>query len=246
MKPRGGHIGIVAVSAEGAALCYRTIAAEGCAAFGRHGHPRMTMHTRPLCDYMALMDAGDWDGVAALLQESASVLEQAGADLLICPDNTVHRVFDVVTRDSRVPWLHIAREVAAVAATAHHRRVALVGTRALMESSVYQDALSARGIETVVPGADDRARLDTIIFDELVYGIVHASTRAAIGDIIARLPCDAVALACTEIPLAVDGARTGVPILDSTRILARAALRHAADPTDGERLALQSTGTRDP
>jgi len=224
----GRHIGIVAVSAEGAALCYRTIAAEGSAGFGRHGHPRMTMDTIPLREYMVHINAGRWEGVATLLRESASLLERAGADLLICPDNTVHRVFDQVTFDSKVPWLHIAQEVAAVAATEHYRCVGVLGTKVLMESNVYPDVFSAQGIETVLPTAADRERLDALIFDELVNGVVHASTRATIAKIMAGLRCDAVALACTEIPLAVDGAGIRVPTLDSTRILARAALRHAA------------------
>jgi len=225
----GRHIGIVAVSAEGAALCYRTIAAEGSAGFGRHGRRRMTTDTIPLRDYMAHINAGCWEGVATLLRESASVLERAGAELLICPDNTVHRAFDLATFDSTVPWLHIAREVAAVAAAKHYHCVGVLGTRVLMESNVYAVAFSAQGIETVLPKGPDRARLDALIFDELVNGIVQASTRATIAEIIAGLRCDAVALACTEIPLAVDGAGIRIPTLDSTRILARAALRHAVD-----------------
>jgi len=224
----GRHIGIVAVSAEGAALCYRTIAAEGCAGYGRHGHPRITMDTIPLRDYMAHINAGRWERVATLLRESASVLERAGADLLICPDNTVHCAFDLATFDSEVLWLHIAREVAAVAAAEHYRCVGVLGTKVLMESNVYPGAFSAQGIETVLPTAADRERLDALIFDELVNGTVQASTRATIAKIIAGLRCEAVALACTELPLAVDGAGIRVPTLDSTRILARAALRHAA------------------
>lgn len=224
----GRHIGIVAVSAEGAALCYRTIAAEGSAGFGRHGHPRVTMDTIPLRDYMAHFNAGRLEGVATLLRESASVLERAGAELLICPDNTVHVAFDMATLDSRIPWLHIAREVAAVAATKHYHCVGVLGTRLLMESNVYPDAFSAQGIKIVLPEEPDREHLDTLIFDELVNGVYRVSTRATIAKIIAGLRCDAVALACTELPLAVDAAETRVPTLDSTRILARAALRHAA------------------
>ena len=109
------HIGIVGVSAEGAALCYRTLCSEGAALFGRHAHPEVTMHTYPLAAYMRHIDAGDWDAVGELLLSSAARLQLAGADLLICPDNTVHQAIDIVRGKSPLPWLHIAEEVAAVA-----------------------------------------------------------------------------------------------------------------------------------
>lgn len=224
------HVGIVGVSAEGAALCYRTICVEGAQSFGRHGHPEVTLHTFPLADYMVPIDADDWAGVGELMLASAEKVARAGADFLICPDNTVHRAIDLIRDRSPLPWLHIAEEVAAVAAERRHRRVLVLGTRYLMESDVYPAKLSARGIAFETPPADVRQRINDLTLDELVYGRFTPSTRAYFVDAIAegqRRGCDAVALACTEFPLLVSEADSPLPTLDSTRTLARAALREA-------------------
>ncbi len=224
------HIGIVAVSAEGAALCYRTICAEGAALLGSYTHPEITVHTHPLGDYMRYIDAGRWEGVASLMLDSAAKLDGAGADFLICPDNTVHQAFDQVAVNSPLPWLHIAREVAAAAARERYRRLGVLGTRYLMEGPVYASSLAALGFEHEIPGPDDRQRINQIIFDELVYGRLEDAARSYFRQVIARLKdarCDAVVLGCTEIPLLIGEADSPLPILDSTRILARAALRRA-------------------
>lgn len=105
------HIGIVACSAEGAALCYRTVALEGALLLGTHDHPEVSMHTHPLARYMSCISANDWPGVAQLMLSSAEKLAKADADFLICPDNTIHQAFDLVEYRSPRPWLHIAQEV---------------------------------------------------------------------------------------------------------------------------------------
>ena len=138
------HIGIVAVSAEGAALCYRTICAEGTAMFGSSGHPEVSMHTYPLADYMRHIDAGRWDEVAAMLASSAEKLRDGGAEVVICPDNTVHQGLDLIRDSSSVRWLHIAEEVGNVAAERGFRRLLVLGTRFLMEGPVYPRKLRAR------------------------------------------------------------------------------------------------------
>jgi aspartate racemase len=228
MKPPK-HIGIVAVSAEGAALCYRTICAEGPAIFGPHMHPEITMHTIPLGEYMRVADGG-WNNVGELLLNSARKLADAGAELLICPDNTAHESIDLIIDHVRLPWIHIAEEVARSAAEQRFGRVGLLGTRRLMEGPVYPPKFAARGIGLITPDAADRIHISRIIFDELVYGRFEDSARryfvAAIEKLKAR-GCDAVALSCTEIPLLISAADSPLPILDSTRILARAALREA-------------------
>ncbi len=225
------HIGIVAVSAEGAALCYRTICAEGAAAFGRHNHPVVTMHTIPLASHMKFIDADRWDDEAQLLLESAHRLAQAGADFLICPDNTAHPAVDLIRDRSPLPWLHIAEEVASVAAGRAYKAVGVLGTRYLMEGPVYPPRLEAAGLRHVIPEKADREIINQIIFDELVCGRFEESARAEFVRIILDLKkkgCDAVALSCTEIPLLIAEADSPLPTLDSTRILARAALREAA------------------
>jgi aspartate racemase len=227
------HIGIVAVSAEGAALCYRTICAEGAATFGAHNHPEVTMHTIPLAQYMNRIYADDWAGCAELMLGSARKLADAGANFLICPDNTLHQTVDLIIDKSPLPWLHIASEVAAIAKARGYRRVGVLGTKYLMEGPVYPPKLSAAGIAHEIPSADDRERINKIIFDELVYGRFEEPARRFFQNVIARLKdrgCDAVALSCTEIPLLISENDSSLPILDSTRILARAALREAAKP----------------
>ena len=175
MKAR--RLGIVAVSAEGAALCYRTICVEGAAMFGRHAHPEVSLHTIPLADYMRPIDAGRWDEVGEMLLASGERLRRAGAELLLCPDNTVHQGLDLVRAHSPLPWLHIAEEVAAVAAARGFRRALVLGTRYLMEGPVYAAKLAARGITHEIPDQTDRARIDRIIFDDLVYGRVEDAAR---------------------------------------------------------------------
>ena len=224
------HIGIVAVSAEGAALCYRTVCAEGTSILGRHAHPEVTMHTYPLSEYMRHIDVGRWDEVASMLLDSADKLRRTGVDLLICPDNTAHQAIDLVRDQSPLPWLHIAEEVGSVAAERNFRRLLILGTKYLMEGPVYPTKLRSRGIEYDIPGAEERNQINALIFDELVYGRFEDATRSYFSHVIAagkRRGTDAAVLACTEIPLLIGDADSSLPTLDSTRILARAALREA-------------------
>lgn len=228
---RAKHIGIVGCSAEGAALCYRTICIEGAQILGPHQHPEVTMHTFPLGEYLRSLKAQGWEANGRLMSGSARILADAGADLLICPDNTVHQALDLIRDDSPLPWLHIAEEVAAVAAERGLTRLGVIGTRWLMEGPVYPPKLSARGMAHEIPDLQTRERIDAIIFDELVYGRFEEASRAFLQGAIGGLKergCDGVVLGCTEIPLIIRGdADSPLPVLDSTRILARAALREA-------------------
>jgi aspartate racemase len=227
---RARHVGIVAVSAEGAALCYRTICAESAVILGPHNHPRVTMHTYPLAEYMEHVEAGRWHDAAGLLLSSADVLVRAGAQLLICPDNTLHQALDLVRDRTPVRWLHIAEEVAAVAAAQGFKRLGVLGTQYLMQGPVYRETLMAAGIGHEIPDAADRERINAIIFNELVYGRFEDASRRYFRTVIEALGaggCDAVVLGCTEIPLLIAEADSPLPAIDSTRTLARAAIREA-------------------
>jgi aspartate racemase len=224
------HIGIVACSAEGAALCYRTICVEGAPLLGPHDHPEVSMHTHPLAGYMKFIHVGDWQGVAALMLSSANKLAKTGADFLICPDNTIHQALPYVVSHSPLPWLHIAEIAAAEAATRNFRRIGLTGTRWLLESEVYPEKLTAQGLSYLRPGSDERVEINRIIMEELVYGVFKPDSIAYFQQVITRMKeqgCDAVVLGCTEIPLIINDANSPLPTLDSTRLLARAALRRA-------------------
>ena len=221
------HIGIVACSAEGAALCYRTLCAEAPARMGRHMHPEVSMHTHPLADYMIHIREGNWDGVADLMLSSARKLAEIGADFAICPDNTIHQAFDRVAADSPIPWLHIAEEVSRAALRRGYKRLALTGTKYLMTGPVYPGAAEKVGLALEIPDASERLEIDRIIFDELVNGIFREESRQVFNAVFMRLKdrgCDAAVLGCTEIPLIVDPDDCPLPTLDSTRLLARAAL----------------------
>jgi aspartate racemase len=224
------HIGIVACSAEGAALCYRTICDEGPALMGTHRHPEVSMHTHPLREYMDFIYRDDWQGVADLMLSSAEKLERIGADFLICPDNTIHRSFALVSERSPLPWLHIVEEVAAEAKHRGFKRVGITGTKYTMEGPVYPEVLGRAEIDYRVPSPPDRGKINEIIFDELVNGIFKPESLAVFRGVIERMKsegCDAVVLGCTEIPLIVTPEISPLPVLDSTRLLARAALKKA-------------------
>jgi len=228
------HIGIVACSAEGAALCYRTICVEGADLLGRYNHPEVTMHTFPLSQYTGYFEAGDWDGVAGLMLSSTEKLAKVGADFAVCPDNTIHQAFDLFIEKSPIPWLHIADEVIAEAKRRNYSRLAILGTRFLMEGPVYATKLAATDIEYMIPEAEDRERINDIIFNELVNGRFSSAARDYFNRVIDNLKrqgCDAVVLGCTEIPLLITPQSSPLPTLDSTRLLARAALRKAVEIT---------------
>jgi aspartate racemase len=224
------HIGIVGCSAEGAALCYRTICVEGAQFLGGHAHPEVSMHTPSLAEYTKRLDHGNWAGVAELMLASANKLANIGADFLICPDNTIHQALPHVEPRSPLPWLHIAEVVAAEAAGRGFRRLGLLGTRWLVESEVYPEKLAARGLEYMRPDVNEREEIDRIIMDELVYGVFKPEAVAYHERVIGRMKdagCDAVVLGCTETPLIMNDSNSPLPTLDSTRLLARAALRQA-------------------
>ena len=225
------HIGIVACSAEGASLCYRTICVEGAELLGAHAHPEVSMHTPSLADYVAYLERGDLEGVGDLMLASADKLAKIGADFLICPDNTIHQAFDQVAPHLPLPWLHIAEVVAQEAVDRGYRCLALTGTKWLVESDVYPEKLTAHGLAYEYPSNAEYTEIDRIIMEELVVGTFKPEAVAYFQDVIARLKqsgCDAAILGCTELPLIIDDAHSPLPTLDSTRLLARAALRRAS------------------
>jgi len=226
------HIGIVGCSAPGAALCYQTICTEAAALIGENGRrPEVSLHTHPFSDYMRFIEAGDWDSVAELMLSSAEKLASADAQFLIAPCNTLHHAFEMVEPRSPLPWLHIAEEVALEAKRRGRRRVALLGTKFLMEGPVYSTKFAQAGIEYCLPTERERARADRFIFEEMVHSKFTPEARSFFLNIVARLAmegCDAVGMCCTELPILISVEEAPLPLLNSTIILARAALRRAA------------------
>ncbi|BFU91147.1 MAG: hypothetical protein NTAFB01_23340 [Nitrospira sp.] len=222
------HIGVVAGTAEGAALCYQTLCLEAESVMGRrYVHPEITLHSFPLQLYLDAIDQDDWAGVAALMSQSASKLAQVGADFVICPNNTLHKALNLV--ESPIPWIHIAKPVLREVGARRWRRVGILGTQTVLEGSVYSQKLQQSHIDVIVPEQDDRSRIQHIIRNELIAGVRTVKSGLFVQKVIVEMAlkgAEAVILACTELPLLMAGYQAAIPLLDSTRLLARAALRY--------------------
>ena len=225
------HLGILATTPEGAALCFRVLCQQGARALGPHDHPDVTLDCIALARSLPAWDRGDLNAVRATLSVSVQRLARAGADFFACPDNTAHLALEQPGPSLALPGLHIAEVVAEQAARDGHRRVGLLGTKFTMDGPVYPRALATRGITTELPAPEDRVILHEIILTELVNGVFTDSARREYSRIIDRLAargCDAVGLVCTEIPLLVPPDASPLPVLDSTRLLAHAAFGTAS------------------
>ena len=224
-------IGIAACSGPGAALCYQTITAECGKLLGSHHHPEIILHSLSFGEYYHLLEEGDWPAIAELLSDSCSKLCTLGADFVICPDNTVHEAMNHSDLETKLPWIHIAEVVAGEASSRGFKRLGIIGTRYLMEGPVYSDKLIPFGIEPITPSTDERGTINSLIFDRLVFNQVTEPDRLALLSVIERLhhedQCDAIVLGCTELPLILNDDFSPLPILDSTRLLARAAIARA-------------------
>ena len=230
------HIGILACSAEGAALCYRTICTEAPKHFGdEYSHPEITLHSLNYSDYVRLGDVEDWSSIAELMLTSIQVLTVAGVDFVICPDNGIHRAYDLLVEKSDLPFLNIVEEVAKEAEIAGYKKLGVLGTRILMEGPLYQDTFAKYNLHAEVPTKSQRAEVDRIVFSELVRGVVSTSSRKIISELITQFKendCDAVVLGCTELPLLFESGEEVLPLLDSTRILARSAIAFSLSKSD--------------
>lgn len=197
---------------------------------GTYAHPQISMHTHSLAEYMEPTVRDDWPAVARLMLDSAHRLKAAGADFLVSPDNTIHRAFEFVEKESPLPWLHIVEEVANEAKRRGFRRLAITGTHYTMLGSVYPQKLQGLGIDYRIPNSAEIDEINRIIFDELVNGIFRPEGIHHFQQVIERMKtegCDAVVLGCTEIPLIMNDENSALPTLDSTRLLAKSAVRYA-------------------
>lgn len=203
----------------------------GAALFGPHNHPEVSMHSFPLSDYVRHLNRDAWEGVGDLMLSSAEKLCRIGADFLICPDNTIHKALPLIESRSPKPWLHIAEVVAHTAAERQFKKVGLLGTKWLIDSETYPIKLRSVGLDFQRPSSTERDEINRIIMEELVYGTFKPESIQYFQRVIHRLKheecCDAVVLGCTEIPLILSDSNSSLPTLDSTRLLARAALRKA-------------------
>ena len=230
MSTKSKHIGVVACSVEGAALCFREIAAYSRKLMGEHLHPQVTLSCIAMGEWLPAFNRGDYEGVAQFMLRETQIVAKAGAQFAICPDNSAHRAFKYVVARSPIPWLHIAEEVAKAAMRDGYQHAALLGTRFTMSGPVYPEMFEKYSLKVSTPAAGDQKIVDDIIFEELVNGIFSEASRLRYNEVIERMRargCDSVILGCTEIPLLVRPDDCPLPALDSTRLLARAAVEAA-------------------
>jgi len=224
------HIGILAHSFEGATLCYRSMCLEGVRRLGAHCHPEITLTGVPMAPALDDWERGDLPALRAMFMADAKKLTAAGADFFVCPDNTAHIALESPGEPFPIPCLNIGEVVAEQASRDGRTKVGILGTKWTMTGPVYPGAFGRRGIDWAIPDEADRKIVDDIIFGELCLGVLRDESREAYVRVIERLArqgCDAVALVCTEIPLLISAEVSPLPILDSTRLLAAAAVEAA-------------------
>ncbi|MEN0020457.1 MAG: aspartate/glutamate racemase family protein [Planctomycetota bacterium] len=230
------HIGIAAVSPEGAALFFQTLSRH----LGKQldpgtdpqTHPRITLHSKPIGLYLRALEREDWMTVSGLLRRSAEALHRAGADFCLTPDHAIQHGVQVAQSGSPLPWLSMPETVSEAMENAGVKRVGLVGTSWVTRGSVYQTLLGLRGIEVIVPPSEQAQQLDLIVFDELLYGRVEGRSRAVLQGVLDGLKasgCEGVVVASSEIPLLLSGLEAPLPIFDASEILADAAARRSVE-----------------
>jgi aspartate racemase len=224
------HIGILAHSADGAALCFLEMVRESARRLGEHHHPEITLSVLPMAPVLEAYDRNDLGAVKAHLTRTVSRLATSGCDFFVCPDNTAHIALEAEGAPLPLPGLHIAEIVAQRAKAEGRRCVGLLGTRWTMAGPVYPSAFARAGLDMRTPPNEDFGIVNDVIFQELCQGVTRDESRVEFLRIIndlKRSGCDAVALSCTEIPLLVTPDVSPLPTLDSTRLLAWAAVAAA-------------------
>jgi len=224
------HIGIVAVSPEGAALCYRQIYQHATARAPAGDQPRISLHNIPLPMYIHAVHNDDWHRVASYLGESARILASCGAELCLTPDNAVQHGIHLAEASSPIPWVKMTELVGRAIEADQRECIGLIGTRTVMTSSTYQTHLGMKGIRVLVPDDDGIEDLDRIIFEELIFGRIRDESRGRMLQILHDLGergCEGVILGCSEAPLMITEQNSPLPLYDAVDLLARGAVEMA-------------------
>ena len=221
------HIGIAGVSAEGAFLCCRIIQNEAPQRLGVDLPPQVVLHMHPFAAYRDCLACDDWSGVTELLVDSIDRLRRAGADFAIIPANAPHVAIDAVTQRASLPVINLIALSAAECRRKGFRRVAILGAIWTMTSGLYLDPMRRAGIEAISPSPADQEIIQTIITEELQSNRISAESSRELLAIVGKMQaqgCDAALLACTELPLALTSENCSIPVIDTTRLLALAAI----------------------
>jgi aspartate racemase len=228
MEPK--TIGIVGITAEGASLCYRTIVSESANILPGGAHPPIAIYTGSFAVLNERLRQRDWPEVGALIGDSITRLVSIGAQLTIMPANATHYAVDYFLPQCPVPFLSIVDVSADACVQGGYAQVAVLGIGLTMTDGLYEQPLRSRGIKPMTPTPDEQAKLNQIIYEEIIPARVTPTTAPRIVEILEALRergAEAAILACTELPLVLTEENMPLPFIDTTRLLARTALAHA-------------------
>lgn len=216
------------MSWESTALYYKIINEGVNAQLGGLHSARLIMYSVDFYEIEQLQAAGDWQQAGEKLAAAARSLEKAGADFLVLCTNTMHKIAPAITAAVSLPLLHIADATAEAIKTAGLRKVGLLGTRFTMEQDFYKQRLQVdHGIDVLIPDETGRETVHQVIYQELCLGHINAASREKYRAVIADLVdqgAEAIVMGCTEITLLIDQQDAAVPLFDTTRIHADAAV----------------------
>jgi aspartate racemase len=224
------HIGIVGVSPEGSATCYKRIGRRASEIADPAERPSITLHNLPFSSYVEAIKADDWQRDAAMLRQSAEVLERAGADFCVLPDNVTHHALQLAEAGSPLPWLNMIALVTDAIEANRCKHVGLIGTRYVTFGSTYQTMLGLRKIKLHVPDEQDAVAIDRIIFGEAIYGRVRPESIELVNGVIEKLAargCEALILGASEATNMLNTHTLRLPLFDPVELLAEAAVAHA-------------------
>lgn len=224
------HIGIVGITAEGAALCYKTIVSQSAKMVGQNIHPEISINNVSFDQILKLQKAKDWSGVAELVCTSTQKLASIGAEVAIIPANSMHYAVDKIQRQSIIPVLNLIDLVVNECLTKGFKKTAVLGVGITMSDGLYENPLRHANIEAVVPNAQIQLELNDLIYNEIVPARYTENTTLKVIGVIDKLKvegCDSVILGCTELPILVNESNSPLPFIDTTRLLAIKALEHS-------------------
>ena len=215
------------MSWQSSAEYYRLINEAIQARLGGLNNGRTLMFTVNFQEIEPLMRAGDWDGVAAIVSDAARKLEAGGADFILLCTNTIHKVAPAIEAAISVPFVHMVDVTADAVKRQGFHTVGLLGTSFTMEQEFYRARLESHGLSVLIPPASARADVHRIIFEELCFGQVRDESRRQYQAVIDELRdrgAQGVILGCTEIGLLIQPEDSSLPVFDTTRIHAEAAV----------------------
>lgn len=218
------------MSWESTAIYYRAVNEETQRILGGHHNARSVVLSVDFAEIEAHQAAGRWDEAAAMLRDAANALVRAGAEILILCTNTMHKVASAVAEATDATFIHIADPTAREIRKHGIRTVGLLGTRYTMEQDFYRQRIEQSGVDVLIPEQQQRDDVHRIIYEELCHGLVKDASRTRYQEIVSSLAArgaEGVILGCTEIGMLLDSRYVSLPLFDTARLHATAAVAEA-------------------